>query len=431
MGISTGIPLTKRIIETAIRDSKEGHAEKWLWDSRVTGLAIRIKPSGKATFVIRYRNSEARLRKLAIGAFGAFTVEAARIQAYQHLAAIKGIEKADPAAARRASRSGTTVAELCDRYLTASQNSIRASTLVADKSRIEIHVKPLLGSRKVAGIIPADIEGLISSIMTGKTAALAKRKGRGGNARGGKAVAIRTARMLAVIFKRAVRDRLVDSNPVSLVEKPTEDRYRPVFNWQAYTALGQAIRELEAAGVNQTALDAIRLLALTGARRSEVYELEWSAVDTQGRCLRLAATKTTPQDRPIGSAAISLLDARSKNSRFAFPIVRTAGAKSKEAPFAGTNKVWRRVRALAKMPNLHLHALRHFFASAVEECGYSKFILAGLLGHSLGGSTARYVSVVDRTLLEAADVVAARIWTALNESPATETAHLATPPTSS
>src|SRR5438105_2235879 len=102
MGISPAVSLTKRIIENAGRQAIEKQAEKWLWDARVTGLAVRIKPSGRTTFVLRYRNSEARIRKLAIGSFRAFTIASARIQALQHLSAIKGIEKADPAAARRA-----------------------------------------------------------------------------------------------------------------------------------------------------------------------------------------------------------------------------------------------------------------------------------------------------------------------------------------
>ena len=411
--MSVGIPLTKRIIEASIQDAVAAGTEKWVWDKRAPGFAVRIKPTGSAAFVLRYRNSEGRLRKLSIGRFGPFTVDAARIQAFQHIAAIKGVERADPAASRRASRNGITVAELCDEYLTGTQNTIRASTLAMDRSRIEVHVKPQLGLRKVAGVKPADIELLLRNITTGKTATKAKRKGRGGNSRGGKAVAIRTARMLAVIFKRAVRDGVITVNPVTLVEKPIEDRYRPVFSWNAYTRLGNAMRELIAEGVNKSALDAILLLALTGARRSEILELKWAFIDSENHCLRLPTTKTIPQDRPIGAAAIEVISSLPKNGALVFPATRSMSNVGSETSFKGISKIWRAVRARAEMNDFRLHGLRHFFASAAHASGYSKFVVAGLLGHSVGGDTERYVSVIDSTLVEAANRVSAKIFVAL------------------
>jgi len=48
-----------------------------------------------------------------------------------------------------------TVAELCDEYLETSKGRIKPSTLFVDRSRIERHVKPLLGTRAVASLRPA------------------------------------------------------------------------------------------------------------------------------------------------------------------------------------------------------------------------------------------------------------------------------------
>ena len=197
MAISKALVLTKRLIEIARTDAMAAGAELWRWDSKVRGLGVRVKPNGRASYLLSYRNTEGRKKKFTIGAANVFSIDQARVEALQHLADIKGVKKADPAANRRVSRAGMTVSELCDVYLTASKNSIRQSTLDGDKSRIEIHVKPLLGMRKVSGIAPSDIEALIEAIMCGKTAAKAKKKGRGGRARGGKSVAARTARMLA------------------------------------------------------------------------------------------------------------------------------------------------------------------------------------------------------------------------------------------
>jgi hypothetical protein len=46
--------------------------------------------------------------------------------------------------------------------------------------------------------------------------------------------------------------------------------------------------------------------------------------------------------------------------------------------------------------------------------GYSELTIAGLLGHTLPGVTARYAHIPDRALVSAADSVAARVAAALN-----------------
>ena len=53
--------------------------------------------------------------------------------------------------------------------------------------------------------------------------------------------------------------------------------------------------------------------------------------------------------------------------------------------------------------------LRHSFAAAAAEMGFSELTIAGLLGHSVPGITARYAHVPDSALVTAADRVAARI----------------------
>jgi hypothetical protein len=53
------------------------------------------------------------------------------------------------------------------------------------------------------------------------------------------------------------------------------------------------------------------------------------------------------------------------------------------------------------------------FAAVAAEMGFSELTIAGLLGHSVPGVTARYAHVPDRALVAAADQVAARISAAL------------------
>jgi Phage integrase family len=61
-----------------------------------------------------------------------------------------------------------------------------------------------------------------------------------------------------------------------------------------------------------------------------------------------------------------------------------------------------------------VHVLRHSFAATAAEMGFSELTIAGLLGHSVPGVTARYAHVPDSALVAAADRVATRIASALD-----------------
>ena len=164
--------LTKRAVD-ALTPPEKGQA--FLWDSELRGFGVRAIPSGLKTFILQYRNAEGRSRRIVVGRYGVLTVEQARDQAKIKLGAVAG--GADPAEENAGSREAITVAELCDWYLTEAEagrilgrrnRPIKASTLAMDRSRIETHIKPLLGRRQVRALKLADIEGMQSDIAAGK-----------------------------------------------------------------------------------------------------------------------------------------------------------------------------------------------------------------------------------------------------------------------
>jgi integrase len=70
--------------------------------------------------------------------------------------------------------------------------------------------------------------------------------------------------------------------------------------------------------------------------------------------------------------------------------------------------------AKAGLGGVTVHVLRHTFAAMAAEIGFSELTIAGLLGHSVPGVTARYAHVPDSALVAAADRVATRIAAALD-----------------
>src|SRR5262245_39790059 len=126
----------------------------------------------------------------------------------------------------------------------------------------------------------------------------------------------------------------------------------------------------------------------------EAMALKWGEVDGKRRCIHLEDSKSGAQTRAIGSVAVRILDTqpRIEGCPWVFPAAVGVGHA------VGAPKILARICAAAKIEGVTLHTLRHSFASVAAELGYSELTIAGLLGHSVPGVTARYSHLPDSAL---------------------------------
>ena len=154
---------------------------------------------------------------------------------------------------------------------------------------------------------------------------------------------------------------------------------------------------------NQVAAQAIKLLLLTGGRRSEITQAKWEHVDWQRRTLLVPVSKSgKPRTIALNGAAIELLQSvpRLQGSEYIFPSPYSGH------PFASLFYPWDRIRRRAGLDDVRLHDLRHSFASFLVNQGVSLYVVQGLLGHTQVRMTQRYAHLAPQTLLDAAEVVA-------------------------
>lgn len=299
--------------------------------------------------------------------------------------------------------------QVCDWYLEEAEagrllgrkrRPIKASTLAMDRSRINTHIRALLGSRRVQGIRLLDIEAMQADVAAGRTAK-PRAGSRGGATTGGAGVAARTVSTLHSILEHAVRHGLIDKNPARGVRRIAGEARDRRLSLAEIRRLGKAIRFAEANGEHPVGLAVIKLLLMTGFRRMECLALQRAWIDFEKCCVRFPDTKSGAQVRVIGSAAAKLIAFQpiQGDSRYVFPADRGDGH------FIGVVRVLGRICAEANLADVTPHVLRHTFASVAAELGFSELTIAALLGHSARGVTQRYVHI-DEALRMAADRVA-------------------------
>ena len=400
--------LSKRIIASVEPQSED----YFLWDDDLSGFGLRVFTSGKRSYLVQYR-AGGRTRRFTIGLHGVWTPETARKRAQVLLGEIARGE--NPAEQRLLNIKAITVKELCERYVKDAENGLilgkgrrpkKASTLVTDKSRIDRHIVPLLGTRRVKDVTSAEVTRFLRDVAGGKTKLDVKTKRRGrAIVRGGIGTGSRAVGLLGGIFTYAVQHGIIDRNPVHGVRKFADQKKDRRLTEQEYRLLGEIIGRAAEREQNRTAVDMIRAVACTGCRRGEIVNLKWADIDSENSCIRLRDSKEGASTRPIGLPVLDFLDRLCPDvpGIYVFPGTQTG------KPLVGFPKYWKEILKDTALSGITPHVLRHSFASIANDLGFIEITIAALLGHSRGTITSRYIHTIDTALIMAADTVAGYI----------------------
>lgn len=406
--------ITKRTVD-AVPLPKVG--ETRVWDTDLKGFFLRVYPTGRRVYALKYRLGPVQ-RIYTLGVHGSpFTPEAARDAAEAALRSVAVGE--DPAIEKKAAREALTVSALIDRYLEdgpATKPGKRASTWQNDGSNLKRHIRPLLGRMVANSVSKAEAAKAIRDITVGKTAADEKSEKKRGRAivTGGAGVARRSLTTTAAMFSWGVEHGLVKANPftsVKLSAAPVRERF---LSREEAGRLLDALNEVEAENeVNPSFCDAIRLLLLTGARKTEILGLSWAEVDIE-RCLLLLPPERTKAGGQNGERRITLSPpalellakrrtANAKPTDFVFPAIRGDGH------IIGVRRAFAKACAKAKVQGVRLHDLRHSFASFAIADGASLFLVGKLLGHASARTAERYAHLSGDPLQDAAAAIGKKL----------------------
>ncbi len=145
------------------------------------------------------------------------------------------------------------------------------------------------------------------------------------------------------------------------------------------------------------AINAYKLLILTGCRLGEIQTLKWSFI--RGNRVEFPDSKTGYKRLPLNAAAMKILEQTPKQVGNPYVIC----GEREGAHIVNLQKSWRRIRKKAGLDDLRIHDLRHTFASQAVMNGTPLALVSKLLGHAKITTTMRYAHLADSELLEASE----------------------------
>lgn len=385
------MPAGKRITK-ALVDRLEAGATSW--DADVRGFGIR-RQVRDATYVLKYR-VDGRQRFITIGRHGSpWTPETARAEAKRLLGAIHAGD--DPAVQRDARKREPSVAEVLERYLAEHvEQHCKPSTAADIRRRVQSNMIPALGDMRISELTRAAVKRWHASF---------KDRPYEGN------------RSLAYLRKAlAIASKeweLRPDNPASGVTMFPERRRERFFRDDELRSIGKVLAASEVAGdVLPGCIRAIRLLALTGMRLSEVTGMQWDWIDLEAGCVRLPDAKSGARAVPLGGAALAYLASLDRFGAFVCYSPDPLRPLSRNT----LEHTWQRLRLAAGLNDARLHDFRHTTGTLTAMTGANAFIVRDVLGHRDLATTQRYVARTVDPLRKVSDQVSGRVAAALNSS---------------
>ncbi len=302
-------------------------------DRDLKGFGVRVLPSGAKRYFVHTQHQGRRVWKI-VGQAGAIGADEARDRARTLVASVRKGNGGDATAAPDIPFE-TVADEVFHRYA----RNWKPSTLKVNRYYYRNQILPCFEGRPIADITAHDVQRWFASLHVTPVAA------------------DRSAPVLSVIMRQAevYGYRTEGTNPCAGIRRYRRQGRERFLSAAEMRRLGAVLARHEAD--RPLAVAIIRLLLLTGCRKSEIVTLKWSFY-REGK-LFLPDSKTGPRTVWLSSAARAILDGLPRTSVWVFPSPRSDGFLHT----VGVGKSWHRVRAEADLCDVRLHDLRHTYAS--------------------------------------------------------------------
>ena len=156
--------IPKKLTDLFVKKVQAGPDRAEYRDGHTRGLVLRITPNGKKTWAVIYRRkSDARKRRYTIGAYPAFSLEEARNQAQEVLAAVARRE--DPAGQSQTRNASLTFAQLAAAWINRHGRPNKVPrALYDDQLMLSREIYPAIGAMKADEVSKRDIIQILDGV---------------------------------------------------------------------------------------------------------------------------------------------------------------------------------------------------------------------------------------------------------------------------
>lgn len=354
-----------------------------VFDDELPGFGIRKFAKGHASYFVKF-NVGAQQRRKTLGKVVRGNLKAMRLEASQVLAKARLGTDVVAVARAAAAKSTATLGEVVPRYLDARQGELRPAThseatRYLKRSWAPLHALP------IDAITRQNIVGVVDELE--RTS--------------GKVAADRARTSLSALFGWAIDRGYLDSNPTLNVRSRAQNGARE-----------RVLTEAELVEVWKACFDddhgrIVKLLILTGQRRTEIGDLAWPEVDLEKRQIDLPERRTKngrPHIVPLSTAALGIVKSLSRSLDRELVFGRGAGgfsgwSKSKAELDARIAKARAKAahKSMAKpMPGWTLHDLRRSFVTHISERGFAQPHVVEAIVNHISGAKAGVAGVYNR-----------------------------------
>jgi integrase len=395
----------QKLTEVVVREAQPAEGRDYqIFDTEVRGFAVCIYRGGGRAFTLDYRYA-GRQRRMTFGRWPEWGVSAARTRAKELRREIDA--GGDPLANRGAQREAPRIVDLVARYAELHLVHLAKLNAADQRSMMEKFIIPAWGRMLVSEVSAYDVELLLTKIAEGRARpSKAKPKNRARKLQGDKPTPVRANRVGEVVrkmFAYAVKWGWREDNPAMGFRRRMETPRERYLSQDEIARLATALDAAEDA----RAANIIRLCMLTGARVGEVRHARFEDFNLEHLSWTKPAT-TTKQRRvhrvPISDEVATIVRQRRlvvvPGNPWLFP------GDTPGQPVREIRRFWARVQKEVGILDVHIHDLRHTFASLLVSGGASLEMIGKLLGHSQMQTTQRYAHLMDSPLRAGVDAVA-------------------------
>ena len=189
-------------------------------------------------------------------------------------------------------------------------------------------------------------------------------------------------------YENSKGEPLVSVNPVSRLSETKAwhriKRRQTIIDKSDLPKWFQGIRSLS----NKDFRDYLTLLLLTGVRRSEGFQLQWSDIDLRNKTFIIQDTKNhNPLSLPMGNFLYKMFKERKKASKSEWVFPGTGRTKHMVDP-KGALKEIKETTGI----KFSFHDLRRLFITTTDSLDISTYAMKALVNHSLNGDvTGEYI----------------------------------------